>query len=60
MDSKPPAPPITVDLMALRQERADRALARGPIEIIDFGAKLENLREFAILSSFARRKDREN
>lgn len=52
--------PIEIDLAAIRQARADRALARDPIEIVDFSAKLESLKEFAVLSSFARRKKNEH
>ncbi|MBL8644586.1 MAG: hypothetical protein JNK21_11685 [Rhodospirillaceae bacterium] len=48
--------PIEVDLSAIRQARADRALARKPLEITDFTGKLEDLAEFAVLSLFARRK----
>ena len=51
---------IEVDLAALRQARADRAMERDPLEIVDFSGKLTQLKEFSILSSFARRKEREN
>jgi hypothetical protein len=49
--------PIVVDIAALRQARADRALERESIEIEDFSSKLESLKEFAVLSAFARRKN---
>ncbi|MBL8628348.1 MAG: hypothetical protein JNM81_01880 [Rhodospirillaceae bacterium] len=48
--------PIVVDLAAIRQARADRAMERDPIEIVDFSSKLESLKEYAVLSAFARRK----
>lgn len=51
---------IQVDLVALRQAKAERALARESVEIVDFSGKLRQLREFSVLSSFARRKEREN
>ena len=51
---------IRVDLMALRQDRADRALGRDSVEIVDFSTKLTQLREFSVLSSFARCKERKN
>ncbi len=48
--------PITVDVAAIRQARADRALARDPLEINDISSQLETLQEFAVLSAFARSK----
>lgn len=60
MTGKDAAPNIQVDLAAIRQARADRALARDPLEIVDLTAKLEQLKELKVLSSFARRKDNEN
>jgi hypothetical protein len=51
--------PIKVDLAAIRQARADRALARDPLEINDISSQLEALQEYAILSAFARRKKNE-
>lgn len=59
MAEKDNASNIQVDLVALRQARADRAMARDPLEIVDLTAKLQQLKEFTILSSFARRKDNE-
>ncbi|MSO97169.1 MAG: hypothetical protein EXR11_02970 [Rhodospirillaceae bacterium] len=60
MTPKQPAQLIEVDVAALRQARADRARERDPLEIVDFSGKLAQLKEFSILSSFARRKEREN
>jgi hypothetical protein len=51
---------IKVDLVALRQAKAERALSRDSVEIIDFTNKLRQLPEFSILSAFARRKDQEH
>ncbi len=60
MADQDPSQEIRVDLMALRQARADRALGRDSVEIIDFSSKLTQLREFSVLSSFARSKERKN
>jgi hypothetical protein len=51
---------IKIDLAALRQAKAERALQRESVEIVDFAGKLARLKEFNILSNFARRKEREN
>ncbi len=52
--------PIVIDIAALRQARADRAIARDPFEDGDFSSKLESLKEFAVLSAFARYKKDKN
>jgi hypothetical protein len=54
------APEIRVDVAALRQAMADRAIARDPVAIVDISGKLARLSELSVLSSFARRKQREN
>jgi hypothetical protein len=54
------APEIRVDVAALRQAMADRAIARDPVTIVDISGKLERLSELSVLSSLARRKQREN
>ncbi len=55
-----PASDICVDLAVLRQAKADRALAREPIQIKDISAQMKSLPELSILSMFARRKQNEN
>jgi len=44
---------IEVDLIALYQARADRAMSR-QMDTVDSGAKLDELKEFSVLSAFAR------
>ncbi len=60
MSAKGTISEINVDLVALRQAKADRALQRDSVEIVDFSGKLSQLREFSVLSHFARRNERKN
>ena len=57
MSAKGTISEINVDLVALRQAKADRALQR---DSVDFSGKLSQLREFSVLSHFARRNERKN
>ncbi|MSQ85930.1 MAG: hypothetical protein EXR10_03660 [Alphaproteobacteria bacterium] len=60
MPEKDAAPEIKVDLTALRQAKAERALSHDSVEIFDYNGKLRQLPEFSILSAFARRKNQEH
>ena len=60
MSAKGTISEINVDLVALRQAKADRALQRDSVEIVDFSGKLSQLPEFSVLSHFARRNERKN
>jgi hypothetical protein len=57
---RPDSAPITVDIAALRHARTERILERDTTPITDFGRELARLKEFAVLSTFARAKTKDN
>ncbi|MDX2143130.1 MAG: hypothetical protein SFV19_07225 [Rhodospirillaceae bacterium] len=60
MAERPTPEPITVDVESLRQARTERILERETTKVADFSDKLGRLKEFNVLSMFARSKSKDN
>jgi hypothetical protein len=60
MAERPSPKPIKVDVNALRHAQTERILERKTPTIVDFRDKLARLKEFSVLSDFARARSRDN